>query len=294
MISLRAEAGKKTAASRVRPEDVDVANIVQHIKERCLELRIRLREFLATHDPLRKGHITGNQLSTALAAIQVTLQPEEEVAMARAYEQPGVMDNGGQPCLQWRRLARDVDAVFGPSHLERDPLLNPGTATGVARGSTRVADGTFTGLLKTGHGAASSQQAPMKPFGLTSTAKSHLGSATSRFTSLEEADALISLLQRLSFEQKNRHLALKPAFADSDKHRHGVLTAAQFSRQLKIAGIETDEVETELLTRAFRMPAQDRVDVNYLVRRYATNSPPPPSLPLLAPYRSMSIACAAR
>lgn len=233
--SLNGSAGKVAERKGDGAEDgVDVGEVLKKVKLATRKRQVRLDEFMRDYDKLRHGAITRHQFDTGLSSAGVRLSAAETNALCEAWAYDATVDAAGQPMVRWQQFCEDVDAIFTVNHLEADPDIDVLGVTKQALDHSITRRGVDAGRIT------------KRP----------------RLSGDDEA-ALRALLQRLDRRVKTRRLELTAFLQEFDRLHHGVLSRSQFLRCMDRVGLPLNASDTELVVRAFRVPARDRTDINY-------------------------------
>lgn len=96
--------------------------LLGRLQDKALQHRVRVGDFFVDYDKHRDGTVTEPQFLKALNAAydkkELGLSEGEAALLVGHYAQK--MPHGATH-VQWRRFVADVEAVFGPRHLEKDP-----------------------------------------------------------------------------------------------------------------------------------------------------------------------------
>jgi Ca2+-binding EF-hand superfamily protein len=112
-------------------------NVVKKIQAKVVEKRVRLTEYFADFDPLRKGFCTAGQFKTVLTILNLEkeLNRDDFRVLLNCYAR-----DDGMFC--YALFARDVDNAFSVPGLEKDPMaqtpLPDATTTALGRRNRMV------------------------------------------------------------------------------------------------------------------------------------------------------------
>jgi len=100
----------------------DASDVMLVIKRAEVLHGLRVGDFLAEHDRLRRGRITPQQLQTALTAAGLRFSDAQNRALFEAYGRSELgFDAAGRPMIDKRAFEADANAAVGVHGLERDP-----------------------------------------------------------------------------------------------------------------------------------------------------------------------------
>ena len=181
--------------------------LLQHVRQKVLQNRVRLKEFFRDDDPLHRGVVTRSQFYRGLrAAVDGIVSAEEAEVLSDAYTAVGgALDTHGMPFVKWVEFVTDVDRVFVPEGLEKRPMADVAAETAAARAGEDLNDATVMSLT---------------------------AGATD-----DVLDAAQPAIARLSHIVKVQGLEMQPFFEDFDKANSGRVRETHFRRVLSMVGL---------------------------------------------------------
>ncbi|BBM97238.1 hypothetical protein MPTK1_1g04120 [Marchantia polymorpha subsp. ruderalis] len=105
---------------KVQHDEYDVDNAINKVKLIVYKGRIRSREFIKQHDPLRHRLISDTQFARAIDLTKIVLDTREVKAICDNYRMPD------EPLLRvcWTAFCDEIDTVFTYKEMEKTPLRN--------------------------------------------------------------------------------------------------------------------------------------------------------------------------
>lgn len=201
----------------VRPAAV----LLQHVRQKVYQNRVRLKEFFSDDDPLHRGVVTRSQFYRGLrAAVDGIVSAAEADVLCDAYAATdGAQDTHGMPFVKWAEFVGNVDKVFVPGGLEKRPMANVAEEVRAARAGEDLSDPTVTAMT---------------------------ADAT-----CEYADAAGPAIARLRNLVKVRGLELHPFFEDFDSANRGCVRETHFKRVLSMVGLLSEMSDEEIRALVF-------------------------------------------
>lgn len=100
----------------------DASEVMLEIKRAAALHGLRVGDFIAEHDRLRKGRITPQQLQTSLTAAGMRFSEAQNRALFEAYGRKELgVDAAGRPMIDRWAFEEDANAGVGVRGLEKDP-----------------------------------------------------------------------------------------------------------------------------------------------------------------------------
>eukprot|EP00499_Haloplacidia_sp_CaronLabIsolate_P004137 CAMPEP_0196770714 /NCGR_PEP_ID=MMETSP1104-20130614/1291_1 /TAXON_ID=33652 /ORGANISM="Cafeteria sp., Strain Caron Lab Isolate" /LENGTH=1022 /DNA_ID=CAMNT_0042140829 /DNA_START=17 /DNA_END=3083 /DNA_ORIENTATION=+ len=241
-ISLGGTATAAAAAGTATAGAVSLADLLARIRQYAVQNQVHPGEFLCDYDKLRHGRCTRAQFSAGVRAAFPFLRNPMVRALQEHYVDAAAVDPAGEPYVAWRQFTDDVDVAFTKKGLEKEPLEDVDFVTAAA---TTMVEGVTTPPPR---------------------------------LSREEEHNLRDLLNALGLEVRTKRILMRPTFQSFDRHNRGFIPGPQFRRVLVAVGLGPIVFEHRtasmygarvrdggfmLLEKAFRMPSDDQLDVNY-------------------------------
>eukprot|EP00879_Flechtneria_rotunda_P009058 GHRR01009483.1.p1 GENE.GHRR01009483.1~~GHRR01009483.1.p1 ORF type:complete len:230 (+),score=78.34 GHRR01009483.1:148-837(+) len=220
--------------------DVDFDSSMTRLKKLVYKHRIRLREFLADFDKLRKGEILPSHFTRgmAMAGVDKFLTPAEIEVICQHYTVP---KSASMDIVMYNEFLAEVDSVFTKPHLEKDPLAH----------------------------------VPAEPSELLDRLRYQ---RSNRNLGPEKEAKLAELMSRISDTCSKRGILIKPFFDDAARGEHsaklpGHVTCTQFKQCLSVkVNIHVSPDEAELLCE--KLTHEDFPElVNYVAFSHIVDPP---------------------